>query len=275
MRKLIAGCMLLWAIGSFTSCEPVYYEPTGNPADTTKIPVDTIDIAADSLKIGLIAYYPFTGNANDSSGNNYNGDTINVVSVTDRHDQPNSAYYFTGDNSFIKILDTDKLRLYNTSFTVNYWINAEEYNASHGSALLHKRGAGSNNGWHLSFTGAEAQYTAVGKIGRPSYGVSGGDDPFAVGDKYLQKNIWYMITSTYDLVTQEYKTYINGVLDNVTPGIPSPVSTCSADLYIGRDSIFPEDSTPLYFLKGKMDDIRIYDRIITDTEMQKLFVISN
>ena len=49
---------------------------------------------------GLVAYYPFNGNANDESGNGNNG-TIDGASLTvDRFSNTNSAFKFDGiDNS--------------------------------------------------------------------------------------------------------------------------------------------------------------------------------
>ena len=43
---------------------------------------------------GLVAYYPFSGNVGDSSGNNYHGTTYNVTLVSDRFGNSNSAYKF-------------------------------------------------------------------------------------------------------------------------------------------------------------------------------------
>lgn len=259
---------------SFTSCQSTSLEPEGDPADSTKIPTDTIDLTLDSLKTGLIAFYPFDGNAKDLSGNKHNGLVYNITDAKNRFNKSASAYEFNGYSAFVRVEDAEDLRLYNTSFTVNYWIYVDAYNLSHGSAILHKRGSGSSNGWHLSFSGAEAQHTSVGKVGRPTYGVSAGDDPFAVGEKYLQKGIWYMITAVYDLDAQTYTTYINGKLDAVAQNIPTPNALTDAPLFIGRDSIFPYDGTEPYYFMGRLDDIRIYNRIISDTEMQKLFVLT-
>ena len=44
------------------------------------------------LKEGLVAYYPFNGNANDYSGNGHNGTVTGATLTTDRFGNPNSAY---------------------------------------------------------------------------------------------------------------------------------------------------------------------------------------
>jgi len=46
------------------------------------------------LTNGLVAYYPFNGNANDASGNGHNGTAFNTTFVQDQFAQPNSAFGF-------------------------------------------------------------------------------------------------------------------------------------------------------------------------------------
>src|SRR5277367_6826618 len=61
-------------------------------------------IAQSSLTNGLVAYYPFNGNANDASGNGNNG-TIHggVVLAPDRFGSNNSAFTFNGVDGYIDI----------------------------------------------------------------------------------------------------------------------------------------------------------------------------
>ncbi|MBS1501762.1 MAG: Ig-like domain-containing protein, partial [Bacteroidetes bacterium] len=92
--------------------------------------------AVDSLKVGLIAYYAFNNNAVDSSGNNNNGTVYNAVSTTDRFGNANSAYQFDGTSSYITVPDNQALRLSHTDFTINYWVNLDEYTVLSGSAVL-------------------------------------------------------------------------------------------------------------------------------------------
>ena len=46
------------------------------------------------LTNGLVAYYPFNGNANDASGNENDAVPSNVVITNDRFGTPNSAYFW-------------------------------------------------------------------------------------------------------------------------------------------------------------------------------------
>ena len=57
----------------------------------------------DSLTQGLIAYYPFNGNADDASGNGHHGVVIGATLVSDRFDQTQNAYLFDGVNDYIDL----------------------------------------------------------------------------------------------------------------------------------------------------------------------------
>src|SRR5580765_3803529 len=52
-----------------------------------------------NLNQGLVAYYPFNGNANDQSGNNNNPIFNNATLTADRFGNSNSAYSFNGITS--------------------------------------------------------------------------------------------------------------------------------------------------------------------------------
>ena len=57
------------------------------------------------LTNGLVAYYPFNGNANDASGKGNDGTVHGAILTSDRFGIPNSAYSMDG-TSFIQIPDT-------------------------------------------------------------------------------------------------------------------------------------------------------------------------
>ena len=51
----------------------------------------------------LVGYYPFTGNANDLSGNSLHGTVSGATLTTDRFGNANSAYIFDGSNDVISL----------------------------------------------------------------------------------------------------------------------------------------------------------------------------
>ncbi len=65
---------------------------------------------AQSLTDGLVAHYPFNGNANDASGNGNDGLPANGAHLTtDRTGQGDSAFEFDGVDDFIQVTTSGTL----------------------------------------------------------------------------------------------------------------------------------------------------------------------
>mgnify|MGYP006156209463 CR=1 FL=1 len=80
------------------------------PVDITILPASYGEIPTN----GLVAYYTFNGNANDTSGNKSNGSVTGAVLTTDRFGIKNSAYYFDGIYSHIEVeMQNSSLQLNN------------------------------------------------------------------------------------------------------------------------------------------------------------------
>lgn len=61
---------------------------------------------------GLVAYYPFAGNANDESGNGNNGTTNGGISWgTDRFDKPGNACFLNGTDAYISAPNSSTLNI--------------------------------------------------------------------------------------------------------------------------------------------------------------------
>jgi hypothetical protein len=79
---------------------------------------------APILTQGLVAYYPFNGNANDETGNSHNGTVNDATLTTDKNGNTNSAYSFDGVNDYINISNID---LANKSFSISFWLKRNNY----------------------------------------------------------------------------------------------------------------------------------------------------
>lgn len=228
--------------------------------------VTVVPAPTDSLKIGLIAYYPFDNSAADSSGNGYDGTLANVTPTQDRFGNENSAYHFSGDSSsYISVNDNHALRLHNTDFSINVWVKLDTYNTSFGDEIVCKRYPGNNNGYSYSISGYENTVAPLG-----SYGFGpGGTSPGGTSNSTINLNQWYMLTVVYSLAQQQLTFYKNGVFDGSSANdVASPDGSSNAVLYIGKDD--PQNPTS-YFINGTLDDIRIYGKMISVDEIQKLY----
>src|SRR5450755_2321282 len=72
------------------------------------------------LTNGLVAYYPFNGNANDASGNGNNANTIQATPCADRFGITNAAYSFNGIDNYIGFASVPTSQVDN--WTMTAWV---------------------------------------------------------------------------------------------------------------------------------------------------------
>ena len=212
------------------------------------------------LNAGLIAYYPFTGNANDASGNNNNPVFNNATLTSDRNGNPNSAYHFNGTNNYMRIPNSATLNMAN-KMSIALWVKATGYYTGpcYNNMLVMKGDADYLTGnYFLRFSDAYTGCTNPTTTQERFYG------PGVISQLPLvQLNQWYSVVWTYD--GTEAKMYVNCVLrDSALVSITT--FTNSYDLFIGRlnNGQYP------YWLNGDMDEIRIYNRAINQEEVNVL-----
>jgi serine/threonine protein kinase len=94
--------------------------------NTVDKPSKTVFLPANlpsNLRQGLVAYYPFNGNAKDESGNGYHAKIYEKVSLgQDRHSKAESAYYFDGQLGYMK-LPIKAMEDTGDACTVSLWVN--------------------------------------------------------------------------------------------------------------------------------------------------------
>ncbi|CAB1063807.1 hypothetical protein D1BOALGB6SA_8591, partial [Olavius sp. associated proteobacterium Delta 1] len=133
--------------------------------------------------------------------------------------------------------------------------------------MLVKRGTGLEDGWFWSLLGLASE-SEDANPGNLFFQVSGGLDPHGKSAGELPLNSWHHAVTTYSSADQTLKMYLDGRLDSVQTGIPSPSITTTDNLFIGRDSL---NTTEGYFFQGALDDIRIYNRALSESEIIELF----
>lgn len=210
---------------------------------------------------GLVAYWPFSGNANDASDNGNNGIVSEAALTTDRFGNANSAYNFDGIDDYIRVQNSSSLDI-TGSITISMWIWFDTAAVPAGSKLLYKAAPGGPDGYEISDFSASAQYAST-DIYKPSFAIGTGAFHGLETPDYFQKRVWTHFTGVYD--GSKISIYVNGVLVKESNLSGAIVST-SRDLYIGNHDITVANQP----FKGKLDDIRIYNRALSLAEIQLL-----
>lgn len=203
---------------------------------------------------GLVAYYPFKGNANDESGYSNNGNNNGASLTPDRFSNSNSAYSFNGSSSYIYVSHSSSLQP-TGGLTLSAWVKIDNLNNT--SSLLAK---GSDN--------SVGMYSLRYESSNHSFYFQINFSDFVPGTQIVvnsttttQSNIWYNVIGVFDGTYM--KIYINGQNEN----------SIFANSSLGNNTEVLEIGScdEGYFLNGALDDIRIYNRALNDAETLQLY----
>jgi len=201
----------------------------------------------DTLKNGLIAYYPFNSNTNDESGNNNHGTANGGSLTTDKNGNSNKAYNFDGSH-YIKVPNSTSLSSVSNTFTITAWVN----NLDELVSVVCKAALAGSTMQFRFFSDATIFFANNGKAA-----------DFTITLNPL--NTWKHIAVTSDGTTARY--YLNGVLiSSVVTTVASNSNDHTTDMYIGADTHGVTE-----YHRGKLDEIRIYNRVLSDGEVLQLY----
>jgi hypothetical protein len=207
---------------------------------------------AENTGGGLLAHYPFNGNANDESGNGFDGDyTSFPPSLTeDRFGNAGSAFYFDGVDDKIILPAIDTLDV----LTLSVWFKLETFdNNKVQSPIGSATWSGGSMHWNIEPDGS---YMAVA--------VNDWSSPYIATNHSFADDIDQWVNVCYVFKGDiETKIYINGELDQTHL---DNYSIKLGDLLIGTCML----SGDRYF-QGVIDDIKLYNRELSDNEIQNLY----
>jgi hypothetical protein len=221
------------------------------------------DVSADNL----IAQWKFTGNANDASGHEHNGTLMTgYISggtspvdgatlpqlVADRFNTANSAYNFQkGAN--IEVPYT--IDLNPKEFTITMWVKRSETNSDNYMFSLN-----TYNGFKFQLQGANFLFmTFQGDNGYHDVDSNPGVVP---------ADVWTYAAVSYTNGTMKF--YINEKLVKTAAVTGTPVTLPSpVNLVIGQS--LPKSKIGTSYFRGALDDIRFYNRALTDAEALSIY----
>ncbi|MBN8705111.1 MAG: LamG domain-containing protein [Bacteroidetes bacterium] len=200
----------------------------------------------------LVAWFPFNGTLNDSSGHHSNGTLTDGVTFGEGHSSNSGkSIVFNGSTGFVTIPNSTKLQSMSKSLTISYWINIEEWTKSSYAPVFAK-----------SNSADQGMYSVENmKAGTSNLWIGNSYYNFSTSSISLKQ--WNHFCFTWDGAVVTY--YLNGVIINSAPFVKSIVVD-DLPLVIGKH-------TPggIEFLNGKIDDLILYSRAINDSEVLKLF----
>jgi len=205
---------------------------------------------------GLVGWWPFTGNAIDSSTYDNDGTVYGAILTKDRFGNTNSAYDFDGLDDYID-LDTAGLSASPDTFSIAAWfkLRGKHPDGSSGwynSVILSKRQLVEHSFVSLvvdndSFPTFQITMTDYTSHAKPKINVIDGKWHHMVGVK----------------MRSNYKLYLDGSLDATNT---DPIVISSPDhMNVGHDGAW------LSFFDGQIDDVGTWSRALTDDEVKKLF----
>ena len=248
-RILSIACCLLGAVAAILMAPPVVAQ---QPAFLTN---------------GLVAYYPFNGNANDESGNGNNGVLRGGAISTDRFGKLKSSLEVkNAKGEYVEIPSSDSLNITGNQ-TISAWINLADLPQFRTAyTIVSKRISTAPSTFPYSFC-INFQYGFPNDYNTLMFGSGdGGYYLLQTSPVPLSTSQWMHFVVTVN--SGKILFYINNRIvgesqlpDNFRVKNNAPILIGSA----GRNDL------PAEFFNGQIDDVRIYNRALSDMEVKVLY----
>lgn len=206
---------------------------------------------------GLVGWWPFTGNAIDSSSFDHDGTVYGATLTTDRFGNANSAYSFDGISNYID-LDTAGLSSDPDTFSASAWFYANDIlpdgldHWKHGVVLTKRHNM--ENSW------ATIEITHDSSL---VFNVDGPDKANKIGstDKVVDKKWHHVVVIKQDT---NYTIILDGSIEHSGHDAYKHVGL-KENMHVGHHGGWRS------FFYGKIDDIGIWKRALTTKEVKKLY----
>lgn len=201
----------------------------------------------------LQGFYPFNGNALDESGNSRDGEVHGAVLSSDRFNVDSSAYSFDGISNYIALPSSFDY----PERTISLWFKAGAMKET--SERLYYS---DNPALHYSSTTIDLQYDALSGITRLRFACGG-----SVGNSIydtIQLNTWYHAVITID--TNIVRAYVNGQLLDTAKYVDHPAIDGDTNAFLGVNRTRQQ-----YFFNGLIDDVRIYNKVLSQRDILFLY----
>jgi hypothetical protein len=213
---------------------------------------------------GLVAYYPFNGNADDEDAGEHPGRVLGATPTEDRFGRPNHAYSFDGIDDEI-VIDLPP-QLEPKAFTLSLWVRLARDQAPPGWEDIADGGVELSDPIIGQDDGYAVRCFQLCLMGRKLLWHRLNEYHSVVTGWELRADRWYHVAASYD--GAEHHLFVDGEEEGTAaPGILK-LNGCEP-IRIGSkgDELVGERT----FFEGAIDDIRLYGRALTEEEIRALF----
>jgi Concanavalin A-like lectin/glucanases superfamily/Secretion system C-terminal sorting domain/Putative metal-binding motif/Fibronectin type III domain len=217
-----------------------------------------ISINAQIPTSGLSMYLPFSGDANDASGNGNNGTVTNAVLTTDRFGNVDKAYAFNG-NSKISVPDAASLRP--SSMSLSVWVKTSQQG---GVSVVAGKSVGSGT-CESYVIYLDSRNTLSPVYGAVSCSNSVSYSPFLISNPI--NSVWCHLVYTVDDANDRMKLYVDGILVKEDVWY-SPIAYDETPFMLGVEK---ENGVDDFYFNGCIDDVRLYGQALSDAEVKNLY----
>lgn len=185
----------------------------------------------------------------------HGGVTLGGEGVTSTSMQMNGTDGYAATSG--PLIGTDK------SFAISVWARLPETKPTH-AAVVATQGASMRSGFEMYYSSALDRW----RFYRYSADTADAHTVIATSANAPDAGEWNQLIGVYDAPAKQVRLYVNGVLSQSTP-YDGTNWDAKGPFQIGTGSY---NATPGSFFSGDIDDVRVFDRVVTSQEAQDLFV---
>jgi hypothetical protein len=206
-----------------------------------------------TVNCDLLAYFPFSGNANDASGYGHNAVVTGASLTTDRNGNLKSAYSFTGSGNIQATMPAGFLPSGSEARTLTAWMQPTQ----------------NTNMWGVVYWGmgnCTGQNFAIGDQANDLASFWSGCNDYESA-LLIPVNLWSFVAVVYSSATPTTITiYVNAL--SATGTIAKLSTPNTGNLVMGADLV------NLVEFMGNLDSVRVYGHALAAAEVQSIFTSS-
>ena len=263
----------------FTQCDPEEIDPGGDDSGGDlggglggggETPKTAAELADEFVRddANTLVYYPFSGNADNAMAAEYHGTVTGATLSADRFNNAEAAYAFDGSST----IDFGANPIPAGSVSFSFWINVSSTDIVDGQSyrfLSNREVCNRGDFIDFAFSSSETNNFRVGMEVRGD-GQDLGSTP-SVGANDLPMNEWVHVAGVIDQSQGTSTMYFNGVEQASTTWDNTKVRPTNPDGHLGiATSPCVGSVNGVQAFVGMLDDISVFDRVLTADEVAVL-----